>query len=74
MSSIFFLILAITAVLIKFGKKLKNDPLELKISISVLVSQIMVFHFVLSEHKKNFWHILVKFIVYTVFLLSIGSN
>ena len=74
MSSIFFLILAITAVLIKFGKKLKNDPLELKISISVLVSQIMVFHFLHFEHKKDFWYILVKFIVCTIFLLSSRSN
>ena len=40
--------------------------LELKISISVLVLQIMVFHFVHFEYKKDFWHILVKFIVYMI--------
>ena len=71
---IFFLILCIAEVLRKFGSILKNDPLELKISISVLVSQIMVFHFVHFEHKKDFWYILVKFIVCTIFLLSSRSN
>ena len=71
---IFFLILCITEVLRKFGSILKNDPLELKISISVLISQIMVFHFVHFEHKKDFWYILVKFIVCTIFLLSSRSN
>ena len=47
------------------------DPLELEIAILVLVSQIMVFHF---EYKKDFRYILVKFIVYTVFLSSSRYN
>ena len=40
--------------------------LDLKISILVLVSQIMVFHFVHFEYKKDFWHILDKLIVYMI--------
>ena len=70
----FFLILCIIEVLGKFGQEVKNDSLEQKISILVLVSQIMVFHFVYFEHKKDFWHILVKFVVHRVSLLSIRSN
>ena len=69
----FFLILCIIEVLGKFGQKLKNDSFELEISILVLVSQIMVFHFVHFEHKNEFWHILVIFIVYRVSLLSSRS-
>ena len=49
----------------------QNDPLELKIAIFVLVSQIIVFHFV---YKKDFWHILVKFMAYKVSLSSNRSN
>ena len=59
--ALFLLILCIIEILGKFGKKLKNEPLELKIAIFVLISQIMVFHFV---YKKDFWYILVKFIVH----------
>ena len=69
--TLFLLILCIKEILGKFGKKLQNDPLELKIAIFVLVSKIMVFHFV---YKKDFWHILVKFIVYKVSLLSSRSK
>ena len=39
--------------------------------IFVLVLQIMLFHFV---YKKDFWHILVTFIVYKVSLLSSRSD
>ena len=46
----------------------------LNISILVLISQITVFHFVHFEYKKDFWHILVKFIVYKVYLSSSQSN
>ena len=52
--ALFLLILCIKEVLGKFGQKLQNDPLDLKTSILVLVSQIMVFHFVHFEHKKDF--------------------
>ena len=45
--------------------KIINDPLELKIAIFVLISQITVFHFV---HKKYVWQILVKFTFYKVSL------
>ena len=69
--ALFLLILCIIEILGKFGKKLKNDPLELKIAIFVLISQIMVFHFV---YKKDFWYILIKFIVYKASLLSSRSN
>ena len=48
--------------------------IDLKISILVLISQIVVFHFVHFEHKKVFGHILVKFIVYRVFPSSSRSN
>ena len=65
------LILCIIEILRKFGRKLHNDPLELKIVIFVLVSKIMVLHFV---YKKDFWHILVKFIVYKVSFSSSRSN
>ena len=41
-------------------------------SISLLVSQVMVFHFVHFELKKDFWHILVKLIVYRVFFCLAG--
>ena len=58
----------------KIREKVQNDPLNLKISILVLVSQIMVFHFVHFEYKKDFWHFLLKFIVYMVSLLSSRSN
>ena len=74
MGFIFLLILCITEALNQFGEKLQNDSLELKISISVLVSEIMVFYFVHFEHKKEFWHIWVTFIVYRVSLLSSRSN
>ena len=74
MGFIFLLILCITEILNQFGEKLRKDSLELKISISVLVSEIMVFHFVHFEHKKDFWHIWVTFIVYRVSLLSSQSN
>ena len=53
----------------RFGQiweKLQNDRLDLKISILMLVSQIMVFHFVHFEYKNISWHFLVKFIVYRV--------
>ena len=56
--------------------EITNDPLDLKISILVLVSQIMVFilniSFVHFEYKKDFWHILLKFTVYRVFLLCLA--
>ena len=48
-----------------------NDPLELKIAIFVLVSHIMVLHFV---YKKDFWDLLVKFILYKASLSSSRSN
>ena len=48
--SLFLLILCIKEVLGKFGQKLQNDPLDLKISILVLISQIMMFHFVHFEY------------------------
>ena len=54
--------------------KLQINPLDLKTSILVLLSQIMMFHFAHSEYKKDFWHILAKFIVYRVSLLSSRSN
>ena len=63
-----------TEILDQFGEKLQNGSLELKNSISVVVSQIMVFHFVHFEHEKDFWHNWVKFIVYRVYLLSSRSN
>ena len=69
--ALFLLILCIIEILGKFGLTLQNDPLELKIAIFVLVSQIMVFHF---EYKKDFWHILVTFIVCKVSLSSSRSN
>ena len=47
---------------------------EVKVSILVLVSQIMVFHFVQFERKKGFWHILVKFIIYSISLSFSRSN
>ena len=47
---------------------------DLNISILVLISQILVFHFVHFEYKKVFWHILVKFIAYRGFLSSSRSN
>ena len=34
----------------------------------------MVFHFVYFEYKKDFWDILLKFIVYRVSRLPSGSN
>ena len=43
----------------------------MKIAIFVLVSQIMVFHFV---YEKDFWYILVKFIEYNVPLSSSRSS
>ena len=43
----------------------------MKIAIFILVSQIMVFHFV---YKKYFWYFLVNFIIYTVSLSSSWSN
>ena len=36
--------------------------------------QVMVFQFVHFEYKKNFWHILIKFLVYKEFLLSNRSH
>ena len=55
--------------------KLQNGRFHLQIPfwvlIFALVSQIMLFHFV---YKKEFWHILVKFVVYKVSLLSSRSN
>ena len=72
--ALFLLFLCIKKVFGKFGWKLQNDPLDFKISILVLVSQIMVFHFVHFEYKKHFWHILVKFIVHRVSLSSSRSN
>ena len=51
-------------------KKLQNDPLDIKISMLVLVSQIVVFHFLHFEYKNEIWHILVEFIVYKVSLSS----
>ena len=51
--ALFFLILCIKEVLGKFGLKLQNDlKKDLKISILVLYSQIMVFHFIYI--KKTF--------------------
>ena len=52
----------------------KNDRLiheSWKFAFFVLVSQIMVFHF---AYKKDFWHILIKFIVFKVFLSSSRPN
>ena len=40
----------------------------------VLVSQIMAFHFVHFEYKKEYLQILVKVIVYRVSLSSSQSN
>ena len=45
--------------------------MELKIAIFIFVSQIMVFS---SVYKKDFWDILVKFIIYKVSLSSSRSN
>ena len=39
-----------------------------------LISQIIVFHFVHFECKKDFWHILIQIIEYRVFHLSSWSN
>ena len=38
-------------------------------SILKHVSQIMVFHFAHFENEKDFWNILVKFIVYSFIIL-----
>ena len=51
-----------------------NAALGFQISILVLVSQIMVFHFVHFEYKKDLCHILVKSIVYRVSFSSSWSN
>ena len=48
--------------------------MDLKISISELISQIIVFHFLHFEYEKVFWNILVKFILYRVFPSSSRSN
>ena len=74
--SFLLLILCMKEVLGKFGQKSRNDLLvmDFKISILVLISQIIAFHFVHFEYKKVFWHILVKFIVYRVFPSSSLSN
>ena len=40
--AIFLLILSMKEVLGKFGQKLQKDPLDMKISILVLVSQVTV--------------------------------
>ena len=37
----------------------------------MLISQFMMLHF---EYKKDFWYILVKFIVFKASLLSSRSN
>ena len=74
MMALFLFILRVKEVLSKSGYKLHNDPLDLKISILVLVSQIMVFYFAHFKYNKDFWHILVKFIVYRVSLSSSRSN
>ena len=54
--------------------KITEWPIDLKVSILVLISQIMVFHFVHFEYKKEFWYILIKFIVYKISLSSSRSN
>ena len=48
--------------------KIVERSLDLKISILVLVSQVLAFHFVHFGYKKDFWQILIKFIVYRVSL------
>ena len=57
---LFLLILCIIEILGKFGSKLWNDTLELKMF--------------LYEYTKDFWYILKKFIVYKVSLLPGQSN
>ena len=54
--------------------KTTEGLLDLKIFILVLISQIMVFHFVYFEYIKNSWYILVKFGVCRVSLSSSRSN
>ena len=67
--ALFMLILCIKKVFGKFGKKLQNDQLDLKISVLLLVSQIM-FYFVYFEYKKDFSHILVKSYTGCLFYLT----
>ena len=43
-------------------------------SFLVHISQIIVFHFVHFEYKKDIWYILVKFVIYRVFPSSSRSN
>ena len=68
---LFLLIFCIVEILGKFGLKLKNDQLVLKIAIFILVSQIVVLQIV---YIKNVWYILVTFTIYNVSLLSSRSN
>ena len=71
--TLFLLILCIKKVLTaNLGKNCRK--IHFKISILVLVSQVMVFHFVHFGYKKDFWHILIKFIVYRVSLSSSRSH
>ena len=40
----------------------------------VVVSQVLVFHFVNFEYKKDFWQILVKIIVHRISVSSSRPN
>ena len=72
--ALYLLILCSKKVLGKFGQKLQNDQLDLKISILGLVPQILVFYVAHFDIKKDFCNILVKSIVYRVSLSSSRSN
>ena len=51
-----------------------NDPLDKKMLMLVLASQVMAFHFVHFEYKKEYLQILVRVIIYSLSLSSSLSN